>query len=861
MDCRVFNPQRSLLVSILSLGRPANVLRQLESLPRWLADVGTQLGIVSHIIVRNNDPNVMFDAVAARMTEIEAAHPDMTCTLVTDVPNNGFGKGHNENIGAVPSDFVLILNDDIGFPHMDWLGDALCILQNDNRIACVAAEENPKHVNPMFGNGLLPGAFHIQTISYAEASILLFDRQVFDRVGGFNSDFAWAMCEDADLSLRVQQFGYRLVHLAMPHEHWRSTSFNSLPGPVKSSILEHNRAALFANWRDTLTTGTVGRYDVFDLWSDGLGDVFCALPHLLARLAPLSPEHRANVIVNTSSVALVELLGLDGIAVTSVKNLGQLRAEWHKGGIASLRSTRDANFSLPFNIHPLLAGTLGIGHARRTDLLSFSNILRRLRLPAHSESLTSGQYCVIHLEFERDHEGRALSPAACARLLELCGRLFDTVVLVGRAVSFPTKLFGAATARIIDLQGTLSIAQLTAVVANSKYFVGIDSFPSHIAQASGVPSAVFFGAVHPLTRAWDATRLWPLMAPIDCIGCYHTHLELSLPFCMRRDQACTTEITVADQRRVLESMIRGEPFNWSADCVRLHELQAKLLKVASHHPAPPERLFRSQLMGNEQISNLIYRVTEQMGDLLRGQYQTSAVNALTARTQELQADLYTSKIELDEVRRQLRQRRTAVLGKPGLAAYPSRILQLSTLRLEPSRCRTSTAHPWIEVEAFEDDPQLLLPPIQGLGAKIQLRLSCITEVNDGVEVYWAVGKDEFSADRKQTFMPNSSSEICSTIFDLAMGEILRIRIDPTRGSGNSRLLGAIGGVFALLEGNAGMDETLDGVTSGAVRPELALDAGAQEVISTPLQLTTEIDGPLPADSTRARSVRRHRRNT
>ena len=127
---------------------------------------------------------------------------------------------------------------------------------------CVAATENPKYINPVFGNGVLPGAACPQNLTYAEASILLFRRRAYDALGGFSADFRWAMCEDSDLSLRVQQHGWRLAHISMPHQHWRSTSFNGLPGAIKSSILEHNRAALFANWRESLTTGRIGRFEV-----------------------------------------------------------------------------------------------------------------------------------------------------------------------------------------------------------------------------------------------------------------------------------------------------------------------------------------------------------------------------------------------------------------------------------------------------------------------------------------------------------------------------------------------------------------------------------------------------------------------
>jgi GT2 family glycosyltransferase len=789
----------NLIISILSLGRPENVLNQLADLPGWLDEFARRSGIASHIIIRNNDPNVDFFEVGSRISSVQAQYPSITCTLIADTPNNGFGEGHNGNIALCASDYVLILNDDIGFPHINWLGEAVKILQDDPQTVCVAATENPKYINPMFGNGVLPGSATVPNIMYAEASILLFDRRSFDVLGGFGADFRWAMCEDSDLSLRVQQHGWRMAHISMPHEHWRSTSFNGLPGAVKSSILEHNRAALFANWRETLTAGRVGRFEVFDLWSDGIGDVLCTLPHVAARLASLSPERRRNIVVNTSHPELFAWLGLDGIRVTGIADLNRLRAELEPEGIAAIRQMRDVNFSLPFNIHALLAGALGIDQADHAAIGVFAGLLRRLKLPeARRLRFEPGSYCVVHMEFERNHEGRALSLAALANLLEECGGLFDRIVLVGRERRLSAALFGEAAAEIVDLQGALSLSQLAAVIAHARFFVGIDSFPGHIAQACQVPSAVFFGAIHPLARSWNDRLLWPLVAKLDCIGCYHSHLEPSVPFCMRRDVACTIQLAPAAMARVLSEMIAGQAFDWSTLRLSLQALQARLIKLVRYHPAPPERLFRGQLHGNEQISNQIYRITEQMGGMLRDIYHTSTVKALTGQVQDLQATLFSARVSLDEAFRALRERGHDRQIIPPALQTTNRILQLNGLTLTALRCRSEVSDQWIEVDATDEDPQLHLPLLQGGGGKVQLRLSWISEAPSPLQVHWAIGDDGFSAEQVHTAPAADGMQTANVSFDVPEGEQLLVRIDPTTGAGKSRLRGSLAGLFELL---------------------------------------------------------------
>jgi hypothetical protein len=784
-------PQK-LLISVLSLGRQDHVLHLLENMPGWLVECGEQSGCICHLVIRNNDPQADFAACAARIAVLGETLPQLRCTLLTGGPNTGFGGGHNANIGLDDSDYILILNDDLGFPHMQWLATGLRMLREDAGLACIGAEENPNRINPLFGNGVLPENFAAGRIAYTEASILLFARRAYDMAGGFNPDYAWAMCEDADLSLRVQQLGFAIAHMPIPHQHWRSTSFNALPSQVKSSILEHNRAAFFANWGDAFSAGTPARWEVFDLWSDGLGDVFCALPHVLARLAPLSPERLATVILNISHPELASLLALPGLRVTHEQSLAKLRAFCEPQGIATLRSMRDVNFSLPFNIHAALAGALGIPPADGVVAARFAAQLKALPMP-FAAGLKPGTYCAFHTEFKRDHDGRALSPAAMAQLLQEAISNFGRVALLGHERQIFPQALGADNDAVIDLQGRLAQVEMIAVVAQAGNFIGIDSFPAHIAAAAGVPSAVFFGAVHPLSRSWTSSRLWPLHADLDCIGCYHHHLEPSVPFCMRRDQACTAGPPPATLQNLLRDMAQGVRFNWAPLEARFIALQAGMLRLLRHHPAPPERLFRPMLAANEQISNLLYAVTEQVGRLFRKQYQSAALTAAEEQLRGVQSDLFLSRIALDEARAKLAARGGGSPEEPSA----TRILQLGQLKIAALRCDVIAAGQRLEVTSGEEDPQLLLPVLRGRGARVQLRLT-VTSSGDGfAQIYWAKGEEEFSSEQVRSFATTAEPATVALLFDLAPDELLRLRVDPITGPGEARLQGSIGGMFFL----------------------------------------------------------------
>ena len=91
LDLQQTPEMKSLLVSVLSLGRAQDVLKLMTDLPRWLSEFAQDAGVLVHIVVRNNDPNVSFDEVRLRFAKCERDYPVLRCTLVTGQPNTGFG--------------------------------------------------------------------------------------------------------------------------------------------------------------------------------------------------------------------------------------------------------------------------------------------------------------------------------------------------------------------------------------------------------------------------------------------------------------------------------------------------------------------------------------------------------------------------------------------------------------------------------------------------------------------------------------------------------------------------------------------------------------------------------------------------
>jgi heptosyltransferase-2 len=98
-----------------------------------------------------------------------------------------------------------------------------------------------------------------------------------------------------------------------------------------------------------------------------------------------------------------------------------------------------------------------------------------------------------------------------ARVIDsLASELSLGAVLLGSASEKPMNAEAAALvreARITDLSGKSSLAEVLGVLAEAALFVGNDSGISHLAAGAGTPAVVVFGPTDPeATRPWDGPR-------------------------------------------------------------------------------------------------------------------------------------------------------------------------------------------------------------------------------------------------------------------------------------------------------------------------------------------------------------------
>jgi GT2 family glycosyltransferase len=163
-----------------------------------------------HLLILNNDAEILPGAIAAAMSTLEAA----------------------DDIGAVGS---KVIRPD------GRLQEAGCILWNDGSVEGYGRGADP----------FAPQFMFTRNVDYCSAAFLLTPRNLFTDLGGFDEAFAPAYYEDVDYCLRLQRRGLRVVYA--PHAaivHHESASATSEAEPLGLQLA--HRATLVRKHSDAL---------------------------------------------------------------------------------------------------------------------------------------------------------------------------------------------------------------------------------------------------------------------------------------------------------------------------------------------------------------------------------------------------------------------------------------------------------------------------------------------------------------------------------------------------------------------------------------------------------------------------------
>lgn len=97
------------------------------------------------------------------------------------------------------------------------------------------------------------------------------------------------------------------------------------------------------------------------------------------------------------------------------------------------------------------------------------------------------------------------------------------------------------------------IRELICVVSKASLFIGIDSFPSHLAAIFKIPALIFFGAINPNFRHFiDQFNGFFLQGYCEYAGCYHTATNLKEVTCKLVGDEGIAKCAIYDSAILLE---------------------------------------------------------------------------------------------------------------------------------------------------------------------------------------------------------------------------------------------------------------------------------------------------------------------
>lgn len=122
-------------------------------------------------------------------------------------------------------------------------------------------------------------------------------------------------------------------------------------------------------------------------------------------------------------------------------------------------------------------------------------------------------YVVIHLESFSSRNYRKVYGIEWDKIISYLTEKGFKIILIGKnKYEFENTIY---------IKTNLREAML--LINKAKFFIGIDSFPSHVAASLGIPALIFFGAIDPAYRHFKSIFKGEfLQQKCEFNGCYHT---------------------------------------------------------------------------------------------------------------------------------------------------------------------------------------------------------------------------------------------------------------------------------------------------------------------------------------------------
>jgi O-antigen biosynthesis protein len=173
--------------------------------------------------------------------------------IILNKENLGFGKTSNKAINLCKGDFVVMLNSDI-LPHKNYITNSLKHFSNPKVFGVGFAELGHENWSKFFWKyGYLqhePGHSQNTHISgWLSGGSSIVKKEIYQKLGGFDSVYEPFYCEDLDLGYRAWKSGYILLwEPKCIVEHHHETTMSKFSPNLLNYVKERNR--LLNTWRN-----------------------------------------------------------------------------------------------------------------------------------------------------------------------------------------------------------------------------------------------------------------------------------------------------------------------------------------------------------------------------------------------------------------------------------------------------------------------------------------------------------------------------------------------------------------------------------------------------------------------------------
>lgn len=514
---------------IIPMYKSQNVIEDLIN--SWVFD---HKGLaVELIFVDDNSPNKDKEFVVRYWMRRRRTLADYECKvgrIYYNPQNQGFGTSCNIGAEKANGKYLIFLNADTKVTN-DWINPMIRLLRSDDKVGIVGNMQikeggswdgtidgagsqwtwehkifdhigrhiyNHKRIpRPFIAKSCPPDLLVPAERDMVTGCCFAVRKELWDDIGGFNPNYRIGYWEDSELCMTVKEKGYKIMYQPFS-KIYHKLGHTSSGGHHHD---KHNRNYFFNKWVNS------GRMD------DLVEDKREFKPEVKTILLQREAAHGDVLVASMVASALKKKHeGCSILFNTGCKEV--LKGNpWINKIVAkdeiSERSFRVFyNLDMAYEYRPhtnILDAYAELVGVKREDCQPF--ILQDIFQDLPKE------YVVIHAG-KTAWVGRDWSQYKFDILAKRFMSRGIKVVLVGKGPDHKISCD-------LDLRNKTKISQLAYIINKSKLFVGIDSFPMHVAQQFNKKGVCFFGSINPETRIYSNNMVGISAKSLKCIGCHH----------------------------------------------------------------------------------------------------------------------------------------------------------------------------------------------------------------------------------------------------------------------------------------------------------------------------------------------------